>query len=238
MFAAVLLSISYEALSYDFKLQIITEDLPRWNYLENGELKGFVVDIVKDIKKRVEDNADIKVMPWAKGYNLLQNEHNVALFTTARSPWRENLFQWVGPVGSDEWVFVARADNQIKITSLEDAKNVHAIAAYKDDVREQFLREKGFTNIDVSLTDQACLNKLLTGRVDLWIQDELDLKAKIAGQNANVRVVYSIQTIDFYIAFSKGVPAAVVKEWQDALDAMKKDGVYREIYKKWYGGAG
>jgi ABC-type amino acid transport substrate-binding protein len=38
---------------------------------------------------------------------------------------------------------------------------------------------------------------------------------------------------DFYIAFSANSSEAIVKQWQDALDAAKGDGTYQAIYDKW-----
>jgi polar amino acid transport system substrate-binding protein len=233
---ACVLALSAPAAAWpeDFKLHLITEDAPVWNYLEDGQITGLAVDMVREIQRRVGDTSEIAVMPWAKGYDLLQKEPNAALFVTARAPWRESLFQWVGPVGFDEFVFVARADNPIEIKSLDDAKKVRAIAAYKEDVREQFLKENGFTNLDISMADQACLNKLLTGRVDLWLMNRVDIKMQTAAHPNSVRVVYNVETMPLFVAFSKGVPAKVVKQWQDALDKMKDDGTYRDIYDKWY----
>ncbi|MBT6094183.1 MAG: transporter substrate-binding domain-containing protein [Rhodospirillaceae bacterium] len=48
---------------------MITEDYRPFSYLEDGKLEGFGVEIVKLIQDRLNDDAAIKVYPWARGYN-------------------------------------------------------------------------------------------------------------------------------------------------------------------------
>jgi polar amino acid transport system substrate-binding protein len=61
-------------------LTIITEDYPPLNFVENNVLKGPAVDIVRAIKDRLKDVSKIKVYPWARGYHILENRRNTALF--------------------------------------------------------------------------------------------------------------------------------------------------------------
>ncbi len=84
------------------ELRIITEIAPPLNYTEDGtetgKLTGQAAEIVKEVQKRIGDATPIEVMPWARGYSLVQSEPNVMLFSTTRTEAREGLLQWVGPV--------------------------------------------------------------------------------------------------------------------------------------------
>lgn len=105
-------------------LIIYAEDSPFIKSLHNGELTGQSVATVKEIQRRVQDKSNIEVVPWNRGYQFALTKANTALFPTTRTPEREKLFQWVGPLFVDEWVWVARKKDRIKISSLEDAKKV------------------------------------------------------------------------------------------------------------------
>jgi len=217
-------------------LQIITEIAPPLNYTDNGTEEGKVIgtstEIVQEIQKRIGDTTRIEVMPWARGYNIVQSKPNVMLYSTTRTEAREVLFKWVGPIAKNEWVFFAKKGSGIKIASLDDAKKVGSIGAYRDDVREQFLKEKGFTNLDTASDPLTLVKKLMAGRNDLLVSDILEgaLTAKDAGFDpSELEPVFTIKKADLYCAFSKGTPDEVVAQWQKALDAMKADGTLKKI---------
>jgi polar amino acid transport system substrate-binding protein len=46
---------------------------------------------------------NIKVVPWAREYLMLQTQANIALFSTTRIAERESLFKWVGPTNVVGW---------------------------------------------------------------------------------------------------------------------------------------
>jgi polar amino acid transport system substrate-binding protein len=45
---------------------------------------------------------------------------------------------------------------------------------------------------------------------------------------------FPLMFTDYYIAFSKNTPANVISQWQQALDELKADGTYGEVYRKWF----
>jgi len=115
------------------ELELITEELPPFNYTDEGQLTGVTVSVVREILRRLDIEDTIAVMPWARGYQRLCSEPNVVLFTTARTPERETLFHWVGPLYFSRLAFYARQSDPISIDSLDDAKRVKAIATYNQD---------------------------------------------------------------------------------------------------------
>lgn len=221
-------------------LNIITENAPPLNYTEDGtdtgKLTGQAVDIVREIQKRLGDGAPIEVLPWARGYSLVQSGPGVMLFSTTRTEAREALFQWVGPVGTKEWVFLAKKGSPVQVASLEDAKKVGSIGVYQNDVREQFLKEQGFTNLDSANNPDTILKKMVLGRNDLWLADKhafIELAKNQGIDPGELVPVFTVKKTDLYMAFSRDVPADVVGKWTEALEAMKTDGTYAAILKKW-----
>ena len=124
--------------------RIITEEFPPYNYTSgDGKTVGISTEIVREMLKSLGHPDNIEVMPWSDGYRLAQEEDNVILFSTTRSPAREKLFKWVGPLVPNNSVFFARKASGISIKNLEDAKKVKALGVYKDDFGELLLKEKG-----------------------------------------------------------------------------------------------
>lgn len=224
------------ALSPAAEMTLITEEVASFNYTENGKLTGVTTAVVREIARRLGIDCDIEVLPWTRGYQRLRSEPNVALFTTARTPEREALFHWVGPLYASRMAFYARSDDPRCIDSLDAARQVKSIATYKDDSAEQILKSLGFTNLDSSNSPLSNVRKLASGRVDLWFFHSLiapDIAREAGVEPRAIRAVHAYRKNSFYIAISKTTAPDVVQQWQAALDAMKADGTFWWLTRKW-----
>jgi len=218
------------------KLTLLTEDLPPFNYTENGVLTGVTTQVVKEITRRLGINSSIDVVPWARGYHQLRTEPNVVLFTTVRTPKRAPLFHWVGPLYTSQLAFYARKDSPLSIDSIESARQVGAIATYKHDSGEQILKSLGFTNLDSSKNPLSNIRKLLSGRVDLWFFHNMGAPqvALEAGVDPTaIKPVFTYREYVSFIAISKQTPLSTVHAWQRTLDALKADGTFWWLARKW-----
>ncbi len=225
LMAAVILFSGYNCVVPDGKLRIITEDNPPYNFTdERGNISGQSTEIVRSLITRTGSNASIELLPWSKGYDIVQNQPNTVLYSTSRIPFRDPMFKWVGPIGfADEW-FYAKRGSDIKITSLEDAKKAKSIAVYKDDSNQLYLLEKGFTNLDVSENDVQCIKKLMDGKVDLWLgpSQGFPFLAYEAGVNpAEIEPLSYVRRAEWYLAFNRQTADTTIAAWQKALDEMK-----------------
>jgi ABC-type amino acid transport substrate-binding protein len=209
-------------------LRIITESYPPYNFVDkNNTVTGQSTEIVQVILEKTGMQAAIEVMPLSEGLALAQKGPKVVIYSLNRTPQREELFKWVGPIGHYEQAFYAKKGSTITLNELEGAKNVKKIGVYKGDAGAQFLAAQGFTNLDESLTDTEALKKLMDGTVQLWLGNEegLVITAEQAGVNPDDLVMLPTVVIraDLYIAFSKDIPDSTVKAWQGALDALKQE---------------
>jgi polar amino acid transport system substrate-binding protein len=218
------------------EVTVITEESPPFNFVKDGRVTGSSTEVVREILRRLHQPDTIQVLPWARGYKMLQNRPDVALFSTTRTLEREGQFQWVGPLFTVHFGFYARRGADLRLNTLEDARRVGAIATYKDDVKEQLLKSLGFTNLDSSKSPASNLKKLMAGRVDLWLFDNLgmpDVAAQLGIDPADLELALPFRSYQSYVAFSRQTPAATVKKWQDTLDAMVADGTFGAISRAW-----
>tara|TARA_Y100000294_G_C8547697_1_gene333904 strand:- start:30 stop:1442 length:1413 start_codon:yes stop_codon:yes gene_type:complete len=215
--------------------RILTEEFPPYNYTEKEKITGISTEIVRGILKKLSHADNIEVMPWVDGYKLAQEKDNVILFSTTRTPFREDLFKWVGPLVPNNTVFFARKDSGISINSLDEAKKVKSIGVYKDDFGELLLEKKGFTNLDTVVDNRENVKKLVGGKIDLWAINELTGKhmASEDGLVDKIESVYTVEKRFMYMAFSKSTSDSIIEKWQAALDEIKSDGTYAQIFSKW-----
>ena len=64
-------------------------------------------------------------VPWARGYRMATTQPDVGLFVTVRTPERETLFRWVGPIISTSTTLYARSGEALPVTTLEAVSYTH-----------------------------------------------------------------------------------------------------------------
>ena len=232
----VVLMLLSPGLVHAASLRILTEDLPPLNYVRDGVLLGPSVEMVKEIQRRIGSTEEIKVYPWARAYQIALEEENVVLFGVSHTPPRENKFKWVGPLATKRDILVARKGAKLVINSLEDAKQVGRIGVLRDDTKEEFLEAHGFTNLEPVSDERKNAQKLVLGRIDLWVFKKPGLKTvcDLAGVDYEaVEEVFHLRETKVDIAFSLRTPDAVVAQWRAAFAAMLADGTVEAIRRKW-----
>jgi polar amino acid transport system substrate-binding protein len=210
------------------ELRIITEIYPPFNFVDkNNEVTGQSTEIVQAIQAEVGNDTTIETMPLIEGLALAEKGPGTVIYSLNRTPQRQDLFKWVGPIGNYEQAFYAKKGSDLDINTLEDAMSVDKIGVYKGDAGGQFLASQGFKNLDESLTDAEALKKLMSGEVQLWLgnKDGLAISAEEASVDVEELVLMPTVVIraDLYIAFSKDVPDSTVSAWQAALDKLKTE---------------
>ena len=234
---SILISSSFSKNIDNFTL--MSEEYPPFNMTKNNKPTGISVEMLEYMLKKVDSKLtkkDIQFLPWARSYSLVQRQKNTMLFVMARTKQRENLFKWVGPVGSSIVALIARKDQNIKINSIKDLKK-YKIGSVKNDVAELALKEIGVTHMDsISGTNaiEKSIKKLDHGRIDLFSY-MFELKSwKLDNFNPkDYENVYTLKQNDFYYAFHKDTDDAIIKRMQKALDALKDDGTFNLINSKY-----
>ncbi len=221
-------------------LMIYTEDYPPFTFLNNyGEITGFGSDVVYEIMKRNQQYFDIKLSAWSNGYDLALLNPNFCLFTMERTEIRENLFQWVGPIGSNTTYFYTRQGSGITINSIEDAKNLNAIGTVNSWYTDQYLRELGFTNLVAEDDPGVITTRFMNGEVDAFVCSEVTFPDILKGQGYEFNQVmpgFSLLSSDTYISFSKNTSPTIVNKWQTTLESMQLDGTLGAIRLRWFPG--
>ncbi|MDH4100224.1 MAG: transporter substrate-binding domain-containing protein [Nitrospirota bacterium] len=213
---------------------ILTEELPPYNYTDEGKVTGAAAEVVREVLRRVGHPDTIEVRSWSIAYNLAKTRDNHVVFSTTRTEEREKLFKWVGPIVEDKMVFFARKGSGIIVNSLDDARKAGKIGTYRDDVGETFLKGKDFTNTESTLVSGQNVRKLAAGRVDLWVENLAVglVTARRSGVADKIEPVFTINKQMMYMAFSHDTPDSVIRKWQETLDNMKADGSYKTILQR------
>ncbi len=219
-------------------LQVYTEDYPPLTFRNSfGDITGFGSDIVYEIMKRSGQYQDIRLSLWSNGYNLALNNPSFCLFTMDRTPIRETLFNWVGPIGTNTTFFYTKTGSSVTINTIDDARALQHVGTVSSWFSDQYLREKGFTNLVAVDNPAEMVEKLMQGEVQAAVCSDVtigDILVSTGYTYQQIQPSFSLMATDYYIAFSKGTPEDVILPWQQALNAMKTDGTYTAIKNKWF----
>lgn len=224
------------SISSYYKVTLLTENFPPYNMsitgkqfaLEDG-ITGIASDVVREMFSRAQINYTMTLLyPWDRIYKTALEKSDYGIFVTARTPEREQLFKWVGPIGPDDWVLLAKHDSKITLKTLDEAKK-YKVGAYKGDAMAEDLTKRGFTP-HLELRDQENAKNLVSGTIDLWATG--DPAGRYLASQAGIKDLKTVLRYshdDLYLALNKQTPDEVVQKLQASLEQMRKEGKLQEI---------
>lgn len=223
------------------KLVVYTEHNPPFNFELYDEIVGISTDIFLKMTARADmefRRCNILLWPWARAYQELQHEPNVILFSAARTPIRENLFQWIGPIYNLECSLVARKDRGVSIENLREDVLKYKIGTVRESAPEQILIAKGIPPAHFQRVHDLDLNvrKLADGRIDALLFNEPAILygIKRLGLNSDeYEVVHVVFAAPLYYAVSRQTDSAIVNRLQKALDELRSEGVVDAIVEEY-----
>nr|WP_315234611.1 transporter substrate-binding domain-containing protein [uncultured Albidiferax sp.] len=223
-------------------VKILTEEYPPFNYTDKGKITGLGTEVVQAVLKEINMEGQFQSVPWARAYETAQNSDSVLIYSMNRSKEREKLFKWVGQITPTDFYLFSLKSRHIQLADLESAKSLQ-IGTVNQDIGEQFLASQGFVlgrNLQSSSKYELNYEKLKLGRVDLWVMNELGayFMSRQAGDDPAQMLHKALRIPELsgggnYMAFGLKTPDALVERFRKGLEAIKKNGTYDALQKKW-----
>jgi len=217
---------------------IYTEENPPQNYRkDNGMLTGSSVEVVEALMDVIEQDGAISMTNWNDAYEETLLAPNSMVFSTVRTTERESLFEWIGPIGKKNYCFFVKSGSGITIATMDEAKALASVGVPEGWAAEDELDALGFTNIVTYSTPEKVFLKLMTGKVDAAVLNDIAIEylAEESGYSPDdVINALLLSSGESYIAFSKDTKAEYIQEWQQALTTIMNNGTFAEIWEKWY----
>ncbi|QZA77121.1 transporter substrate-binding domain-containing protein [Deefgea tanakiae] len=223
-------------------IRLVTGNYPPYEYEEAGEIKGLVVDVLKEAFARSNQSVEFKVVPWARALWMAQHGEADAVFATIKTPERKQVLNFSNesliPLSS---AFFVKKGSPIQyngdLNTLAEQnigllrQGSHGIA-FDTAVQNGTLKYPDFTTD--TLTN---IKKLVAGRIDMMAGDRIGtlhlLQQNKLLDQVNV-LAPEINTSASYLAFSKSKDHTATRDAIDkAIRSMKKDGSYQRIVDKY-----
>jgi polar amino acid transport system substrate-binding protein len=215
------------------RLYLATEAAAPHSMLDGARVIGIGADTVRELMKRAGIDYTIALLPWKRAYTAALERSDACVFSTTRTPEREPLFKWIGPIGEADWVLMGRAGRKLRLNSLEDARG-YRIGTYNGDARDQYLRARGF-KVDPAPNDLINPRKLMADRIDFWAASIRRGSSTLArmGYGDQIVPVLVFNRIRVYLACNRGVPDALAARMNGALEAIERDGTLQRIVHRY-----
>ncbi len=219
--------------------QVVTEEWAPYNYVENNQLTGMATEIVQAIMALTGDHFEVVVLPSMRATQTLQTRPKTILYSMFRTPQREPLYKWVGPIVEESIHPWQLAHGHPPVYSLEQLQQAEQLTTRHAGLVPDRLRAMGFTNLDPSAGESEQLYRmLLAGRTDFIIGDTDSGVAYYSRQLSIGRgflrqIPIEIYRASLYIAFSRDSDDETVQAWARALAQLRYSGELERIQRRY-----
>jgi polar amino acid transport system substrate-binding protein len=218
----------------DSKLLIIGVDstYPPFEYIEEGEMIGFDVDLASEIAKRLGKEIRLESIQWDTDFKLLR-EGSIDLIISAvpYNPEKDAIVDFSKPYFSMKYMLVSLSGSEVNIKEDLTGSKVGILEACAENLDPEYLA-------DFEVVKYKEILELLDG---LKVQDvsaiilSLPVATNLIKENTDLYNVLDeiISSQEFVVVYRKG---SQLKGMIDtAIDGIKIDGTYDTIYNKWFG---
>lgn len=225
------------------EILIVGEDSAPFEFLDDGEVVGLNVDVVREVLKRMGHKAVFELFSWKYALSMVEKGKADAILSCSKKPDREvYLYYPESFLYKSEYVFFTKKNtmNQLSVSRYADLKGVRVgvIAGYS--YNDEFWAADLDTYEAESV--RAGLKMLNKGRFDVLLLD------KTVGLY-NAKLLRLTDKLDFFgfVAISKQYPMPfsknsklpdvqeLMKQFDQELHKFKQTGEYQKIRKKWLG---
>ena len=225
------------------KLVIYTESFPPYNFKDNtGQLAGINHDIVKDTCERAAIACEFIMLPWKRAYHLVQNNPQSAIISLAKTQERVPLFEWVGPLVSNQTYFYKlKTSEHIVMDDITQAKN-YSLGIVRGDIYEMLVRRLGFVadkNLLLFSEADSFMRLFFKKRIDLIIGSDFTIghQTEPFGYSRDdlvkLKQIHVDELKGNYIGFNKAASPVIVERFNQALKQLKAESEYKPYINRY-----
>lgn len=203
---------------------------------DSGQVSGIATDVVNQLAKDAAIEIDIKVLPWSNAYNRVRYNKNVMLYPVIRTPEREYLFHWIGPVNKFHYGIYSLKPIEGEIESLSHL-NGSRVGVLRGGVDSIYLKSKGYPNIIEGNSIDLLIVMLIKGRIEYLMVDDNTLKYYLQQSDlSKLTKVYRHLSLDdvtddpySYVVLNKQSDPIYLERLKKSMKKMRESGVWTSL---------
>ncbi|WP_157605789.1 substrate-binding periplasmic protein [Rheinheimera sp. SA_1] len=218
-------------------LRVVLEVSPPHQTFENGKVSGLTTAVVELMLQQAKLTPQYEVYPWARAFRLAATTPNVLIYNMARTPEREQQFEWIGKVGSYKFGFLKLAKRQdIQVQQLKDVHQ-YVVGAQRDDFSAEWLKNvarQPASQLQLQPDVVETWRLLVNGKLDLMLDDPSaidDMLIKHKLKLAEVEFVLFIPELEqqTWIALKKGSDPKLIERLRDAYQQVEGSAELKKV---------
>ena len=243
-------NIAIHAAEIPKRLNAATLDYPPYEYLEDKVSKGIAVELIQEAAMRVGvEEVTFRIFPWRRAVRMVETGKFDILFNAGKNKARQEWGDYVDSVLIlQRYVLFKRKGDDIKIDANFDnafrySLGIRAGYLYGSGAFRQALDQKKFAYQIASESTAHNVTLLLHNRIDMFVGDMLPVMHYIKQNylNDQIDIVLTddnstqvVLTWPTYILMSKKTTTPeLVQAFHEAMEEMKEDGTYDQIFMKY-----
>jgi polar amino acid transport system substrate-binding protein len=219
--------------------QVVTEEWAPYNYEQNNQLTGMATEIVRAIMTLTGDDFELVLLPSMRTTHVLQTRPKTIMYSLFRTPEREPLYKWVGPIVEESIHPYQLATAAQPVNSLEQLLRAPQISTRHAGLMPEMLQSLGFKNLDRSAAEsQQLYRMLLAGRTDIIVGDT-DAGVSYYSRQLSIapgtlrQIPIELYRASRYIAFSRDCDDKLLAAWARALEQLRHSGELQRIQRRY-----
>lgn len=221
--------------------KLATLSYPPYEYLENGEIKGIAVEILREAFRLMGHQVVISLFPMRRGLEMVKTGEVDGIFTVFRTAEREKYITY-----SNESILLLTITlwvrNQSEIVFDGDLENMAnykfgAVRGISYGTKFDALAHSGKLNIELTNDLNSAISMALANRFDILISNHFGAiyEMKRAGVFSDFKELSPVtQEQETYFGFSKKSSMHLLRDDLDStLKILKQNGFYEATLKKY-----
>ncbi|BCO09597.1 amino acid ABC transporter substrate-binding protein [Desulfolithobacter dissulfuricans] len=207
---------------------VYTEPLPPVHYVENNRVTGIATEIVREIFRLAGMDLRIEVYPWKRAYHMVLKNPGTFIYTINRTPQREKLFKWIGPILSKRTSLYRFKDRRdIVVHSVDDLKH-YTTAVILGYALTQKLQALGFEDgreLIITKNKKTQMRVFLKGRADLITGNEYTIFNALKAEGFSPDVIEPVLLMSekgYYLAANIQTDDVIVQRLREANDKLQQ----------------
>ncbi len=209
-----------------------------WAFQENDEVKGFEIDVWKEIAKRNNYEVEFKLGQFSGLVGMLDaGEIDTVAHQMSITPEREEKYYFSSPYAYSYYDLFVKEDSTYQTKEDLKGKKVGCWLGGNGEVTLRKIDEDNQLGFDIVTFDGASIeDEVMLGRLDALWQGEIKTKTTIEAnqltlRQLNEKLVYEVNAYPFRM---DDAGKKLSDEVTEAIDSMREDGTLEKLSKTWF----